>query len=64
MSTETWTDTDNAHALGGAACTHQNRVCELERALRDIKTVLNLRRCGHGLEITLIDRALPEEPVK
>lgn len=40
MSTQ-WTDTDNAHALGGAACTHQNEVAELKRELDDIRCPLS-----------------------
>jgi hypothetical protein len=39
----TWTDTDNLHAFGAAACTHQNEIAALEQKLTAYKENLNLQ---------------------
>jgi hypothetical protein len=40
---DTWTDTDNLHAFGAAACTHQNEFAALEQKLTAYKENLNLQ---------------------
>jgi hypothetical protein len=51
MSTH-YTDTDNAHALGGAACTHQQEVQALQLQVKRLTAALD-EIVGHG-DLTLM----------